>query len=314
MTTGLAKPRPAQLAAALALALALAVAWSAVWRVNQNQQGVVLRFEQVARVAAPGIHFTLPWPVERMVRVATTEVRSMPVGFRLIDQARGIPPTPEQVQWLSGDTNIVELQALVLYTVRDPVAYLFRVSDGIGGDSREFLIRRVTEAVLTERVATMAIDEILAGGKTRLQREAARAAQRELDALGLGVQVSALNIVATNPPAEVISAFNDVSSAKADRARRITEARGYAMEALPRARAQADRLVQGGRIYHAETVQPARGAAASFTKLLHEVRKHPELSRRRLWFEAVGRMLGPTRKIVFEPALDGSAFQLFLEE
>lgn len=308
------KPRRWQIVAALAALAIGAALWSGVWRINQNEQGVVLRFGQALRVVPPGIHFTLPWPFETLARVAVTEVRSMPVGFRLTDQVRNIAPLAEDTQWLSGDTNIVELQVMVLYTIRDPEAYLFGVSDFAGGRHRDFLIRKVTEAVLTEHVAATAIDEVLAGGKTRLQTKAGHAVQTALDELGLGVQISALNVIAADPPAAVIGAFNDVSSARADRARRINEARGYAMQLLPKARAEANRIVQEGDIYRTETMQRARGEARSFTKMLMQVNKQTYLARRRLWIDAVERMLSQGRKIVFEPAADGSAFRLYLQE
>jgi membrane protease subunit HflK len=295
-----------------ALLLLALVHWigTGIWMVNQNEQGIVLRFGRAARTVSAGIQFTLPWPCESLVRVPTTEVRTLSIGFT---QA-GVQPLDEEVQWLSGDTNIIELQARVLYTVKDPVAYRFGVAASAGDRSRDGLIRQATESVLTELLATLPIDEVLAGGKTHIQLQATGQVQTLVDSFRLGVRIAAVDILQANPPVTVIAAFNDISSARADRARNINEAEGYASQLLPQSRSSANTLLQEAESYRAAMLGQARGSAESFKKLLFEVRKNPQLAKQRLWLEAVERLAARGRIIVFEPAADGKAVRLYVEE
>ena len=92
--------------------------------VRQNEQGVVLRFGRAVRTYPAGMHFTWPYPVETLRRVRTTEMRTLPVGFKLRDQIRGVPSSSEERQWLTSDTNIVELKVVIQYRVKEPVRLL----------------------------------------------------------------------------------------------------------------------------------------------------------------------------------------------
>lgn len=293
------------------------LAWlvqGAIWRVEQNEQGVVLRFGRVSRTVGPGIQFTLPWPVESVRTVPTTEVRIMPVGFTMIEKAQGLPPRSDEVEWLTGDTNIVELQATVLYTVTDPVQYLFGVSSSDEDTSRVFLIRKVTESVLTRLMAGMEIDTILAEGQSVLKRVAATESQLLLDELGLGVSIQGINIVEISPPQSVKEFFNDFASARQDRDRLLLEAQGAAARSMPRARARANELLEQARIYSSEAVAEARGNAESFKSLAEETSSAPELTRRRLWLDTMSRILARADKRVVPPGDTSAPTRVYIEE
>ncbi len=307
---------------ACVLAAIAGAATSAVWTVAQGEQGVVLRGGAVARIEGPGIHVTLPWPIETLVVVQTGQLQTMPIGFKLSDKMNGVPPSPDEVQWLTGDTNIVELQATALWSVKDPTAWLFGVADGprapgdfgpVNQNERRFLIRKVAEAVLTDLIATHTVDDVLGNGKTELQLKALDRVQTELDRLGLGVSISAINVTDVNPPLGVIASFNDVSTARADKERLAAEADGYTKKLLPQARAAANQVIQDAETYRNDVVNQAQGAAASFTRLLDEVNKNRELSLKRMWFESAGRILSKGKKIVFEPTADGKKFRIYLD-
>lgn len=291
----------------LALLALLVIDWcvTGIRVIREDEQGVVLRFGRVIGVAPSGMRFTLPWPIERTITVKTTEVRTMPVGYRLVDAVRGIPPTPQEVEWISGDTNIFDLTLTMKYSVSDPVNYLFR----IGPVEADFLVRRCTEAQLTQLVATMTIDEILTHGKTRIQQEIRLLAQQALDELEAGIRIVTVNIGEVVPPANVIAAFNDVSTAKLDKARMINDADGYSKDLIPRARAMADRMIQEAEIYRSQTVNRAQGQTASYLDLLAEYRQAREITELRLYLEAMERILPRARKIVVED-LEGNKLRL----
>lgn len=293
-------------AAALAVVL---VGRTCVWTIDQNQQGVVLRFGRAARVVPAGIHFTLPSPIETMLPVNTTEVRRMPVGFKLRDEVRGIPPTAEESQWLTGDTNIVEIQANIQYRIKEPVEYLFRVSDLDAFESKDFVLRRIAESALTAEVARMSVDDVLVAGKSRLQEAVRETMQRTADEMRMGIQIVSASILAVNPPMDVMASFNEVASAKQDNDRLITEAEGHAQNVLPSARREAARIVNEAEIYRNETVQKAHGVAQRFGEIARQVRAAPAVSRQRLWLETVQAALARAQIIQYTP-VPGTRFRL----
>jgi membrane protease subunit HflK len=292
--------------------LAVVVGWyvlSGVWVIEQNEQGVVLRFGRVVRTCPAGFQLTFPWPVETVRVVRTTEVRTMPVGFRLRDRTRRIPPLENEVQWLTGDTNIVEIKTVVQYMIKDPVDYLFRVEALDGDTSRDLVVRVLGESALTSLVARMTVDDVLSIGKASLQEDGRRRIQALADEMRLGVQVLSVNIVEANPPPDVIAAFNDVTSAKADRERLLSEADGFVKDLLPKARARADRVVQESEMYRSATVNRAQGAASRFRDLAAEVTESPRVSKRRLWLEALEEALAKAKKVVYT-SRPGRVFRL----
>ncbi|MEQ8764889.1 MAG: FtsH protease activity modulator HflK [Planctomycetota bacterium] len=286
----------------IVLLIGVAVWWgtTGVWVVQQDEQGVVTRFGKVDRVVQPGMQFTLPAPFERLERVRTTEVRIMPVGYKLRDDVLGIPPLAEEIQWLTGNTNIVEMKLMLQYVISDPARYLFRVADLPSGESPDFAIRKAAESVLTRLVGEMAIDDVLSIGKAKLQATARSEIQEQIELLQLGVTLVAVNILEANPPAEVRGAFNDVINAYADGERQKTQADGYRRKTLPGERARADQIEQEAQIYAKERIEAAKGVAARFAAMATEVKAAPRVSRLRLWLETVEAFLARGERIVYD--------------
>ena len=285
----------------LAVALAAGVVAASVSTVRQDESGVRMRFGRPVGVLEGGLHLTLPYPIERVIRVPSTQVRAVSVGLavpgtRGAFRAVGLP----EDQWLTGDANIVELEATVLYTVTDPVTFLFGLS-GDGERRQEDSIQATAEAVLTRLMAGMTIDSILATGKLELSRRGQAEIQDLLDELRVGVRLSALHVSEVGPPGRVISAFNDVSSAKSDRERMLMEAEGLQGTVLPRAQARARARVQEARAMANRFVRRAEGDAAAFRGLAAEFARHPGSTRERLWFEAMERILQRTEEKILPP-------------
>jgi membrane protease subunit HflK len=200
---------------------------------------------------------------------------------------------------LTGDLNLVTTQALVQYRVRDPVAYLFRARDV------EAALGTMSEWALTRALARRGIDELLTTARTEVAEGLTRAIQSLTDAEGLGITVVAVRLGRVAPPAAVAPAFADAARARSDRRQAITraeeyrdrsrsDARGWSREIADAAAGQVDRLVQ-----------PARGEAERFTRVLAEARKSPESFRRRLYLETLAELLPRfRRKVVVAPGQD----------
>lgn len=292
----------------LLLAVLILIDWgvTGIKVVREDEQGVVTRFGAVIRVAPPGILFTLPWPIENVIAITTTEVRTMPVGYKLVDAIRGIPPSPAEIEWVSGDQNIIDLTLTIKYAVSNPVEYLYN----IGQRDADFLVRRCAEAELTHLIATMTVDEILTSGKIRIQEETIRNSQAKLDELGAGLRIVSVNIGSVEPPSTVIETFNDVATAKLDKAKLINQADGYHKDLIPRARAQADRLLQEALSYRTATLAKAQGDSTRFCDLLAEAQKAREITETRLYLESMEKILGNTRKVIVNDK--GSTHKLHL--
>ena len=279
--------------------------------IEPDERAVLLRFGRSVRVVGPGLQLTAPWPLGEARRVSTGEVRTIEVGFSRADRDQGLPPTPREVQWLTSDTNIIEVQATANYSVEDPTAYLFGVADE---EEREDLLRAVLEATFTRTVAGLGVDEILAGGQGTVARAVQASAQEQVDDLGLGLRLNALNLVSVTPPQAVIGAFNDVSSARSNRERDITRAEGLSAERLPEARARADRLLSDALRHRTEVLAGARAEADRFLRLQAEIQRAPELARARLWYSTARELLSEGRIQVIQPPEEGVRRRVWLEK
>ncbi|MEM9801749.1 MAG: protease modulator HflK [Planctomycetota bacterium] len=267
-----------------------------VTTVENGERGVVERFGRASRELMPGIHPRLPWPIERVRTADVERSLQMPIGFRLIDRENGIEPTEREKQWLTGDTNIVELEVTVLFRIADVREWLYGVSgvhasaDGVI-EGRNFTLRRVAEAALTEIVAGLTIDEVLTSGLAELPVEARERIQSDVDSLGLGVFIDDVQIADSKPPVGVRSAFTDVQDAKSESERAISEATYSAKTRLARSRSEAGRIVQDAENRTTGRLAQARGDASAFIDLSDEVGDADSPLARKLVLERVRRIL-----------------------
>lgn len=251
----------------LASLVALALG-STVMVVDSDEVAVVLRFGAVHRSTASGLAFRLPWPIESDERVRVTEVRSAELGRRVL---------------LTGDTNLVEVDIVAQYSVSDPVAFVTTVG---GPDD---LVAAVIGARLTTEVLGMEVDALLTTGRTTLEQEVLRAAQESLSALSVGVRLEAVELRALEPPDAVVAAFNDVSSARGDRATMILSAETYASQRLPEVRGLNAQLHEVAGTHAAERRSQARADVARFEALLPAWRLAPVAVRRQLQQEVAAQ-------------------------
>ena len=293
MSAGLPRVRRvARLAAVAAVAMYVA---SGIYVVQPDERGVVRRFGRVvAADVQPGLHYRVPWPVDAVARPQVTSVKRMSVGYKVIDQLRGIPPEPREAQFLTGDANIIEVQLLIQYVVKAPADFLYATEEP------HWLVRRAGESALSEKVGVMGVDEILTTAKVEIATAVRERVQEILDRYGAGIEVVAAHLQEVSPPRDVADAFRDVASAREDKNRIIQEANGYANRAVPTGRGEAAGFVEAAAGYRAEKVAAARGEAARFTALLAEYRRAPAATRERIYLEIMGEVLGRVRKYVLD--------------
>ncbi len=276
--------------------VAIVVAWlfTGIYLVNTQQQAVVTRFGAVVEPRVlPGIHLSLPWPIDRVTRLKVQQLQRLVVGGDAADTVVG-RTQPLKSQFITGDQNIINLRAVVQYSVSSPVDYLVRTSN---------IAQTVTAAVetaLAQRVATQTVDTILTSGKAAIQDDARSAAQRLLDQYRAGVLLSTVNIESVTPPPEAADAFRDVASARADSARIVNEAQGYANDVVPRARGGAQQLLEAAQGYRQRKIDEAQGDASRFTQVAAEYSKASEVNGQRLYLETMEIILPKIKKLIVD--------------
>jgi membrane protease subunit HflK len=276
--------------------------------VQQDEVGVVRRCGAVlAEPWPPGLHWGLPWGLDRLDRVKTGQTRTLAVGAPPEQAAPlAVAPDPDADDFLTGDLNLVTAQATLQYRVADPAAYLF------AAPSVDAALTLAAESALARALADRGIDDVLTTGRAEVAEAMLRAIQAQADRQGLGVSVRAVRLGRVAPPTPVAPAFADAARARSDRRQLVTAAQEYRDRALADAHGLAQEISDRAAAGHERSIQLARGEADRFTKVLAQARKDPAATRRRLYLETLAELLPRFgRKVVVAPGpgVDLSLFE-----
>ncbi|MDR1075758.1 MAG: FtsH protease activity modulator HflK [Xanthomonadaceae bacterium] len=257
------------------LVLVLALLFSSFQLVGEQQRGVVLRFGKFARIMQPGPNFKWPWPVETVIKVNATQIKTF----------------SNTVPVLTRDENIVNVTMNVQYRVGDPRLYRF------GSRDADRVLEQAAQSVVREQVGRSDLDTVL-GARGPLSASAMEQLQASLDTYRTGLRVTELNLQDARPPEEVKPAFDEVNSAQQIKDQSINEARAYAAKVVPEARGEASMLRTIAEGYKTAKIATAEGDVARFSLLRDEYRNAPEVTRKRLWLETVQEVMARNRKVV----------------
>ena len=257
------------------IVIGLWLAFNCFVLVAEQQRGVVLRFGQFHRVMQPGPHLKMPWPLERVIKVNATQIKTF----------------SETVPVLTRDENIVSVEINVQYRIGDPKLYLF------GTRSAEEVLKQATLSAVREQVGRSDLDTVL-GARSALAVSSKQRLQAALQTYRTGLVVTELNLPNARPPEEVKPAFDDVNSAQQDKDRARNEAEAYASKIVPEARGQAARVRTVAEGYKTASIARATGDAQRFTLLVEQYKAAPDVTRKRLWLETVQQVLAENRKVV----------------
>lgn len=298
--------RRSRIVLGLGAALLAGAAWSSVVTIGSGQQGVIERFGRAERDLLPGLHLKLPWPIEGVRKTSGSQVSlRMPIGYRYIDEAAGLKPTARMKNWLTGDSNIVELQANVLYRVKDVRAWLYGVSgvtnDASEVESREFALRRLAESALTDLASEVPVDELLTGGTIVLAHEARTMVQEGADRLGLGVEINSIEILKSDPLASVEQEFRNVTLAVTNAEKALQSARNAKTNTISLAKNDARRRLQEAEDLAQREIRDATARAEAFTELAHDVPSVDSLAGRKLHLDGIVKILSDARIEIVAP-------------
>lgn len=265
---------------------------SGFYIVEPDEVGVVKQFGQFNRITTAGPNYHIPYPVESVLTPKVTQIRRVEFGFRSVGrpltqtfQQGASREVKEESLMLTGDENIVSVQFIVQYLIKDAENYLFNVNDP------EQTLAHAGEAAMREVIGNGRIDDALTTGKQEIQVQTRDLMQRILDSYETGLSVVAVQMQNVHPPDEVIEAFKDVASAREDKSRFINEAEAYQRDILPKARGEASRIVNNAQAYKESKVRKAEGDAARFLAVLAEYDKARDITRERLYLEAMEEIL-----------------------
>jgi membrane protease subunit HflK len=283
------------------------VGWAATgfYIVNPDEVGVVKRFGQYVYTTTPGPHWHLPYPIESVLKPKVTQVRRVEVGFRTVTVG---PPAryqkvPAESHMLTRDENIVSTEFIVQYRVKDPMAFLFRVRDPDG------TVRPAAEAAMREVVGRNTVDDVLTENKDRVQVEAAELLQGIMDSYDSGVRIDYVKLQDVYPPEPVIDAFRDVASAREDRERLKNEAEAYHNDVVPRAQGEREKMLRESEAYRETKIKTSEGDVARFLALYAEYKGAKDITRKRLYLDAMAEIL-PRAKIVLNEGKGGGVLPI----
>ncbi|MAQ99847.1 MAG: FtsH protease activity modulator HflK [Oceanospirillaceae bacterium] len=261
----------------LAIVGAVFLALSSVYTLDEQERGVVLRTGKYERTEMPGLRFRIPI-IEDVIKVNATRVRE----------------TELRESMLTEDENIVEVQLNVQYRVTDPVSYALRV------ENPEASLASAAESALRHEVGSTEMDLILTTGRVVLAEGVKARLQNYLDEYETGITLTNANIKGATPPAAVKEAFDDVQRAKQDKDRYINDAEAYANSVVPEARGRAQRQMEEARAYKDRVIARAEGEAERFEKLLTEYNKAPQVTRERLYIDAITEVYTRSSKVLVD--------------
>ncbi len=276
---------------------------SAVYTVQPEGRAVIKRFGKVTAIKPPGLHFKLPFGIDQAVFVPTEMVLKEEFGFRTLQagqrsQYRKTSREQEESLMLTGDLNVIDVEWVVQYRIKDPDQFLHRVRNPTDA------IRDVSEAVMRRIVGNRLGSEVLTVGRVGIAIDARQEIQELLDSYELGVQIVTIELQDVTPPDVVKPAFDEVNEARQERERLINEAEKRRNAVVPKARGEAAQLIAEAEGYRARRVNRASGDASRFNAILTEYNQASEVTRRRLYLETMETLLGRVERVfVMEDAV-----------
>ncbi|MDX1502019.1 MAG: FtsH protease activity modulator HflK [Thermoanaerobaculia bacterium] len=290
--------------AALIALVVVAVALSSVFTVEPEEEALVLRFGEYQRTLQPGLHFKLPFGIERAQKVPVQRQLKQEFGFRTVKAGvRSQFSTSgyeDESNMLTGDLNAAVVQWVVQYRVVDSYKFLFRVRhvEDTFGDMAEAIMRTV--------VGDRTVNEVLTVGRQEIEDLVKVQLQELADQYETGIRVDQVVLQNVTPPEPVKPSFNEVNQAEQERERLINEAQSEYNRAVPRAEGEARQTIQQAEGYAINRTNRARGDAARFLALYESYRKAPEVTRTRIYLETMETILPRAgKKVVVDDDLEG---------
>lgn len=268
------------------------LAWQSAFIVGPDEEGVVKRFGMPVRTVGPGPHLKIP-VIETVLQPKVAKLHRVEIGFRTDRQSRQ-QMIPQEALMLTGDMNILAIEFIVQYKIKEAANYLFNVAD------INDTIGKAAEASMREVIGKSKIDEALTTGKAQIQQDTQDLLQKILDQYQAGVQIAAVQLQDVDPPEAVAAAFKDVTNAKEDREKLINQAIGYRNDILPRAKGEAAQQVNQAKGYAQARLNRAQGEANRFLATLKEYNQAKDTISKRIYIETLEEIMPKVEKVIID--------------
>ncbi len=286
--------------------LLLVLLWGATgfYTVGPEERAALRLFGEFRGTEGPGLHWYPPAPIGTRNIEAVLETKTVEIGF-ISDPARDVPV---EALMITGDLNIVDIQMVVQYRIVNLGDFLFQVGDpgDADRDAREGrpdgrTLKDATESALRQVVGQRSIDDALTAGREAVQEDTKLLLQQLMNDYRTGIEILQVVLQTVRPPDAVRDAFDDVVRARVDKESRINEALAFEQDRIPREQGDAEQVVQGAAGFKAARIARARGEADQFLAILNEYEKSKEVTRQRLFLEAMEEILPGITLFVFDP-------------
>ena len=288
----------------LALAVA-AYALSGIYVVSVNETGILKRFGRIVNERVlPGLHYRFPWPVDKVIRVSTKEIRRFQTGFGAdsekvaeIEREFGAIERNPQGSFMvpyciTGDKNIIHIKVIAQYRIDGPKAYL------VDFKNAESVALCCIQSAILSTLSCTDVDSALTTGRVMLQQDILKATQEQLAALNTGISVFSTEIKNARPPSRVAQSFKDVINAREERRTMVHDAQAYRNQVIPQGKAEASRILNEAEAYRTKKTAHAQGEGQRFIMLANEYEKDKNITSRRLYLDAVAEILPGVQKII----------------
>jgi membrane protease subunit HflK len=279
---------------------------SGFYRVQPDEQGIVLRFGAYKYWTPPGLHWHIPWPVEQVERPAVTRINRTEIGFRSgssgqVDVNNAGRELLAESLMLTGDENIIDVQFVVFWRIRPNDASKFLFNARLPAD----LVLGVAESSMREVIGRTPIEPALAQLRAQIETDVLHQTQEILDRYNVGVEITEVNMGKVDRPAAVIESQIDVQRANTDAERLRNEAEAYHNDIVPRARGEAARIIAEAQGAKQATVAEANGQSQRFDAVFAAYQQAKDITLRRIYLDAMQNILAHARTLVVDDKLKG---------
>lgn len=290
---------------------------TSVYTVNDKQQAVVTTFGKVTSVTGPGMHFKLPFGIQSAEKVDVNVYRKIEIGYRSQNDTShygyAVPEyeagktnsytVENESKMISGDYNIVNCDFFVEYKISDPVKYLYN------SQYPDEILKSLAQSHIRNVISSYTVDQILTTGKGEIQTKIKESIIEELAVYDLGLVLTDIKLQDAEPPTEEVKkAFKDVETAKQERETAVNIANAYKNEQIPKAEAEADRLIAEAELSKQQRINEANAQVAKFNAMYEEYTRSPAVTKKRMFFETVEKVL-PDAKVYIDTS-DGTTQKL----
>ena len=272
------------------------------YTVDDKQQAVVTTFGKVTDIVDAGVHFKMPFGIQKVQKVDVNVYQKIELGY---SSTNGNVSTSESTM-ITGDYNIVNVDFFVEYRISDPVQYLYSSNDP------EMILKNLIQSQVRNVVGSSSVDAVLTDGKENIQMQVKALVAEILDEYDIGLTLVDVRIQDAEPPTqEVVEAFKAVETAKQQAEAVVNDAKAYQNAQLPKAEAQADQAIQNAEYLKQRRINEAIEQVAMFTAMYEEYQRNPDITKSRMYYEAIQEIL-PGVKLYINTAGVGSDVQMLL--